>query len=449
MKNVCFVANYNKTYFFDAVAQCMLTNNDVNIYWIAVNEKIYSYLVKKYGANSVLKISNLDSAPDTCLDISLNEIIYSDRVLKKNIKKSSFYLKGISLKILDFIKKESISCFFGELTWGHEILIKRICEVEEGLNCKYLNPHTIRIPYSRFALFNDEFQSCFINGSSEDFYLESDSFYTEKLDKPDYLKINDKLISERNKFFSKLRRIFSFVFCLAYNDKNDPTQESRFNRLLVHWQNYVRKKSYRFVEKDHLDNIKEKKFIFYAFHKQPEASIDFFGRYYEDQYLNILNLWRRLPDNYFLVVKEHTNALGDRGFLFYRKIKKLNGLVVVDEKADSHEIIDLCDAVFTVTGTIAYEAALKGKLSYTFSDTFFNKLSLCNRITLEDLRNIKSLQEIFRIHYENYDIENDKLVFNNLMINSFKGIISDSVSDPRCMIEENVKDVSNALLRVI
>ena len=452
MKNICFVSNYNKTYLFDAVAQSMLeADPTIKIYWIAVNSKIYAELTDKYGTDRVLRLSNKENSISTilCDDFNLNEIIYSDRVLKKKTSRGSFYLKSVANLVTNFIQANSIKCFVGELTWAHEVLIKRICDRNITIKCQYLNPHTIRIPYSRFALFTDDFQSVFLeNGEliSVDANIPNGS---RGLEKPDYLKINDQLLLEKKKILSKVKRMCAFVFSLGYNDITDPTQEKKLNRLFVHMKFFLNRTSYHFLKKTNLEDLKNKKLIFYAFHKQPESSIDFFGRYYEDQYLNILNLWRKLPNNSFLVVKEHTNAVGDRGILFYKKIKKLNGVILINEKTDSHKIIDLCDAVFTVTGTIAYEAALKGKLSYTFSNTFFNKLSLCNRITLEDIREIDSLQDLFEEHYKGYDSINDTLVLKNIMKNSYEGIISDSISDSRCMNIENIEKISNVLLKVI
>ena len=59
----------------------------------------------------------------------------------------------------------------------------------------------------------------------------------------------------------------------------------------------------------------------YTLHKQPEASVDIVGRYYDNQYTNIQNIWRILPDDWCLVVKEHTNAIGDRPLSFLKKLK--------------------------------------------------------------------------------------------------------------------------------
>ena len=61
---------------------------------------------------------------------------------------------------------------------------------------------------------------------------------------------------------------------------------------------------------------------------------------------------------------------------------------------DSHKLLDICEAVFTVSGTVAYEAALKGKKSFTFGPVYFNKLNYCKKISWKDFRNTNNLQEL-------------------------------------------------------
>ena len=102
--------------------------------------------------------------------------------------------------------------------------------------------------------------------------------------------------------------------------------------------------------------------------------------------LNIVNVWRALPDGWLLLVKEHTNAVGDRSWCFYRRLRQLRNVVLVDEKADSHDIIRRSRAVVSVSGTMAYEAALMGIPSLTFGDVFFNRLPGCRKIGLDHLR---------------------------------------------------------------
>ncbi len=173
-----------------------------------------------------------------------------------------------------------------------------------------------------------------------------------------------------------------------------------------------------------------------------EASIDVLGRYCEDQLSNIINIWRRLPSNYILIIKEHTNAIGDRPYSFYKKLMRLPNLFFVDENVDSHELISIADYIVTVSGTVAYEAALMGKQSYTLCQTFFNRLEKCDYI--ENMRDFKFGS------IKNRKIKMTKIIFYEwLWKRSFPGIISDPISNANCISDNNISLLSDALRKVI
>ena len=177
-------------------------------------------------------------------------------------------------------------------------------------------------------------------------------------------------------------------------------------------------------------------------HRQPEASIDVIGRYYEDQIKLIENLWKVLPYDYFLGVKEHSNAIGDRGLSFYKHIEKLRNVLLIDHTADSHELIKMSQAVFTVSGTVL------GKPSFTFAPVFFNKLIGCNRLSIDKLREVKSFSELFVVPptLDSLGIEE----FSDWIVHkSFSGIISDPNSDPRCVENVNIDLVGKAFIEVV
>ena len=107
----------------------------------------------------------------------------------------------------NFIKKNSISYIFGEVTWAHELLAHRLILQEKKLNCEFLNPHTIRIPNGRFAFFTDESQSN-IKEISKTSIPNTDSI---KIEKPSYLEINNKLIAQKGTLKHNLILIKNFL----------------------------------------------------------------------------------------------------------------------------------------------------------------------------------------------------------------------------------------------
>jgi len=443
-KSICFIANFTKTYFFDAIAQA-LQKDGLTIYWMATNQKIYNFLVEKYGYSSVLLINKayyaLDKAPIG--EFKINELLYGDRVLKYDLANGSKFLTNIQAPIYDFLKENEISFVFGEITWAHEILIHRICTQMKDLACTFLNPHVIRMPNDRFAFFVNERQSQLLE-------VEQNKISTTEIlqvVKPTYLKhVNNRLAKARS-ITGRADRIKRF-FTNENIDKEDPTLLSNEKiRFVTRTKEELYKETYRMVNRTSFEELQNEAYIFIGLHKQPEASVDVFGRYYEDQMQNIQNIWRVLPHGWKLVIKEHTNAIGDRSRAFYKTLQQLLGIVIVEEKTDSYELIRNAKAVVTVTGTIALEAALMQIPALTFAPVFFNRINYCQQVTLETLSETTDLTGLIN---GLKDSEDNRLDFTNYLLNnSFKGILSDPLLNPSILEVENIENISNAYLLAI
>jgi len=444
--NICFVANYYKTYFFHEIA-ARLQANGINVYWIVVNRKLRDFLVDQYGDDSVLYISKNDAkcTRGPVGDFRLNELVHGDRTLRYQNLWAYPFLNNIQRPIYDFLKQHDVRFVFGEVTWAHEILIHRLVNSCQELSAAYYCPHTIRMPVGRFGFFSDEFQSELVplptsTESQQDSHLPS-----IRAEKPDYLALNDLKLQQARTFSARLARLKRY-FTMENIDPKDPTIiVSRWISFKLRAAEEFNREIYRFVPKVNFDEeLANRDFVFLGLHKQPEASIDVIGRYYENQFDNIVNVWRALPDGWLLLVKEHSNAVGDRSWGFYHKLHQLRNVVLIDEKADSHAIIRRSRAVVTVSGTMAYEAALMRIPSLTFGDVFFNRLPGCRKIGLDHLRAGGLYSVIHTI-----DTEAAAAFSNWLNNNSAEGSISDPVSNPDCMKISNIEKVTaafNALL---
>lgn len=448
MKNICFVANYTKTYFFDALAD-QLKTKDIGVYWIIVNKGNYDYLSNKYPSENLLYLpkDKLLSAHEQPLDeFKLNELIWGDRVLKYNYGQSLKYLINIQKPIYDFVQKNDIISVLGEVTWAHELLICRMMSQIETLNTSYLNMHTVRIPSGRFAFFLNEFQSEFLirEKNYEHLTLPENAF---ELRKPNYLAINDAKQAKSRTVAGRLNRLKK-LFTGENMDPNDITllPSKSKQRSIIPIKNELNKESYKRVKTFPLEYLKDKKFIFATLHKQPEASIDVLGRYVEDQFLNIETLWRILPHDWYIVVKEHTNAIGDRPYSWFKRLGKYNRILFANEKIDSYHLIDHCQAVYTVSGTVAYEAALKHKPALVLADLFFN-LPYVKKVTMDDFKKNQNLLALLdEIPDPSID---EELVKKMIFFNSFEGDIGDPLNMPNCMNEDNIISVSAALEEAI
>jgi len=440
--SICFVANFHKTELFDLWAKSLQVEKK-NIFWITTNQKIYNNLAKDYLINNILLVNweTFDKF-EYLGEFNLNELVYGDRLLRYQKKKGLKWLRSIQKPLIDFISTANIKFIIGELTWAHEILIMRIVKYLKDLNCVYLNPHTVRIPNSRFAFFLDEFQTELYENQLE---APSKEFLEKEftIKKPDYFNLNNEIIKKSRTAFSKIKRLRRF-FTRENIDKYDPTLPNNpILQFKLRALEEFNREAYYFIQKTPWEAIKDKKYALLALHKQPEASIDVLGRYAEDQLQNIRNIWRILPENCLLVIKEHTNAIGDRSLSFYREINKLPRVVLIDEKIDSYILIRNADYIFSVSGTIAYEAALLDKKAFTLCRTFFNKLKYCSYIN-----SFNNADYYLKLQASCGNMDKQEF-YSWLWARSFPGIISDPISNIDCSSEQNITLLARALTAVI
>ncbi|MEK7775556.1 MAG: hypothetical protein AAB305_06705 [Candidatus Zixiibacteriota bacterium] len=442
--NICFVSNFNKTFFFDAIAR-RLHDLGASIYWISVNPKLHGWLEERWNPDSLCLVGKdyIDHDSPGTGEYKLNELILGDRVWRLMPDDGFKYLRNIQRPLLSFLTDNQIDIIFGELTWGHELLIHRLSRQLSPRSCTYVVPHTIRIPNGRFAFFTGENQSDMVPLPPPD-EMRISVTPVLRAEKPDYLALNDVLLKRSRSVGQRVAKVKRF-FTKENIHEGDPTViDNNWLRLGQRVREEWNKESYRLVKRVSFQSITGKPYLFYALHKQPEASIDVIGRYYEDQFANIRNLWRILPESWLLAVKEHTNAIGDRPLSFYRQLQKLRNVVLVDEKADSHSLIKNAKLVATVSGTVAYEAALMDVPAITLAPTFFNALPSCRYVTLESLKTLTSIDSLLSIPADAKD-EFEQFI----MRNSCEGIISDPISNPACMTSENIAKVTEAFCRLI
>jgi hypothetical protein len=140
-----------------------------------------------------------------------------------------------------------------------------------------------------------------------------------------------------------------------------------------------------------------KKTVFFPLQHFPEATID----YWVDDlklinYINVVSMvLSKLSSEFNVLVKEHPGVWGYRKPNFYKSIISNNkSLIVVPTEELSNSCVDISDAVFVLTGSIGFEAALRGKLVLTLTDTYY--LASCKELihrlpwdfTLEEIKSL-------------------------------------------------------------
>lgn len=446
--NICFVSNFSKTYVFNAVAKVLKEKYGYEIFWIVVNQKYKTYLEEEYKAANILYIHkglSENGEPELVGEYKLNEIVYNDRFFSSNIDEGLAFVKSAQKPLYEFIKKNSIRYIFGEVTWSHEILINRILKDHRELNCKFLNPNVVRLPNDRFTFYSDEKE-----------YLEPDpridyaslDYPLIKLQKQEYIAAFNEIIKKSYSLNVKLARAKRF-FTKENIEKNDPSLPYKFTQRFVRGtKQEIFRSTYKWLDTINLKDIEGKDFVIYPLHVQPEASIDVMGRYYNDQFQNIINIWKLLPEKWLLIVKEHSAGIGDRPLSFYKKIAELKDVFIIHEKTNSHELIRQCRAVFTVSGTVGYEAAIMQKTAFTFAKMFFNCLQYCHKISLEDFSDCNNLLELIeRKNLENKDKMDLRTFSNFIYYHSYEGTWEPL--EKIVFTEKNIENLADAVNGII
>lgn len=116
-------------------------------------------------------------------------------------------------------------------------------------------------------------------------------------------------------------------------------------------------------------------YVYFPLNAEPEIFLLLYAPFATDQLAVIKDVAKSLPLHYKLYVKEHTVMYGYRQRKFYRELKKMPNVKLIDPNIPSFDIIARAKLVTTITGTGGWEAQMFGKPSITFGYTFYNNLS--------------------------------------------------------------------------
>ncbi|GGK34155.1 hypothetical protein GCM10010965_28840 [Caldalkalibacillus thermarum] len=452
--NIGFIVSNNKTIFFYQVAK-KLESYGYKTWWLSPN-KYWAKWLQDHGVpkERILDITDFGQEWESKYKLGLNErdshdlhelekdytlninnLILMDRLLsRKEYEYALSYLLVCNKYIEKFLLENNIQVVFYEATWAIELLTVMICNKIGIIAC---SPHTVRIPDGRFAFFDGYLQSEIIHIRNPDDKdrVQAKKYYKEFLNKkpkPKYWYLNNKTPSLKFSWFIKLYK--HIILSLKGQNKFDETYfgikwliKNRIREVKNAWLLKVKNP----FEQPNLDEP----YILFTLHKQPEASVDVLGSYYSNQIETIKLISRITPVTHKVYVKEHSNAIGDRSISYYNEIKRIPGVKLIHPSLDSHDLIRNADLVITISGTVAYEASLYGVPAVTLSSMFYKDILTVNQAEIQKL----NITDIIENKGQRLKIGDNIINFlAYIYANSFEGIISDPVSDPSCISEENI-----------
>ena len=126
-------------------------------------------------------------------------------------------------------------------------------------------------------------------------------------------------------------------------------------------------------------NIPKGPYVYFPLHYEPERTTNPDGGVFHDQLRALAQLRAFVPPNIAICVKEHPSQfnarmIGHQGRTarFYKAITAFSGVKLVSETVSSAKLILNSQAVATISGTVALEAAILGKRGLVFGGAWFD-----------------------------------------------------------------------------
>lgn len=117
-------------------------------------------------------------------------------------------------------------------------------------------------------------------------------------------------------------------------------------------------------------------FAYFPLHFEPEVAISVAAPFWTDQINLIRQIAKSLPVAFKVYVKEHPDMVGYRTRSYYRELKKIPNVKLIDPRLSSFNLVQDAKLILTISGTAGWEALLLQKPVITFGRVFYNRLSM-------------------------------------------------------------------------
>lgn len=308
---------------------------------------------------------------------TINSIILMDRVLKHGPYKDALvYLAQSAQIIKKFLLDRDIRLVSSGRDTSLQLLTMLICK---KLDIFWGCVTRVKLPSERFGFTvthqGDEFYK--IREAQKDDYERAAKWLYEY--RSDFAMRPLALLKIRgfNKLFARTGKYLStFAIHLNHNLKTRSDRKVPGSSFRLYMGNYLREirnySYYRFFLK--FSQPEEEPFVLYGLHRQPESSVDVRGAFFDDQLALIKQIARSLFCTHKLYVKVHFSDVAGQSAQFYKAIKGLPGVKLVDPDVDSRELIRRASVIVTNSGAMGQEGGYLGRPVIAMSKMFWCKL---------------------------------------------------------------------------
>lgn len=202
------------------------------------------------------------------------------------------------------------------------------------------------------------------------------------------------------------------------------------------------KYSYHKFKVDHVDF--NQKFVYFPLQLQPELTTSTLGGLYTDQLLAIEKISNMIPDEWYIYVKENPKQLeGHRGEYFFKRLSLIKKAKYISKTVNSFDLIDKCQFVANITGTVGWEAITANKSAVVFGKTWYQEFEGVFKYHPN-----LTYQEIMAHTIDTKTIEKD---YNNFIKTTGEGIVDRGYipNFPKYTDEKNAEYVKESLAKII
>jgi hypothetical protein len=317
-------------------------------------------------------------------DPKINDIILMDRLLnRKDWRFSVELLHHVATAISSFVERNGVQIMS---SWRDTAIQMMAMLVARRLAMPFIVPTRIRIPQEMYgfctAHHTDSFVTLRPTTPEDQAWAETFLAAFERRDLKPALKKSSRSFVDVMRLMPSHFRAFRYEVRRSSADPgNDYTRYPLRRLVAMYVQRRINLLRYKIVLPAETLLSVAQPYGLYALHTQPESSIDVQGSYFSDQVELIRHIARSLPVSHVLYVKVHPTDVDGRSLEFYRRIKAIPSVVLVDYSVDSRMLQEGAAIVFALTGTIAYESGLLQKPVVVFAHNYFNTLPTIHHCT--------------------------------------------------------------------
>ena len=213
------------------------------------------------------------------------------------------------------------------------------------------------------------------------------------------VKISSHSFKDREKLINALsfRSLINMIIYILKDSLNWLIKDIKRGKLGKRTSVYIRLKSkittykehrfYQRIFENNINNIKKNKYIYFPLPTEPEYNTHSLSKEFMNTYAMIQQVAISMPSGYNLVIKEHTPNIGKKTRDFYTQLQKMPNLIIANYLIPGPLLVENAEAIVTVAGSSAIEAAENGKMALVFatSSDFFGLSNIILGHSMRDL----------------------------------------------------------------